>query len=407
MERNDMEATTKTMDIDSILKKAVELVASDIHIKVGLPPIVRRYGALIPLRDYPKLNNEHIAAFADSIMNQYQKAKFETTNEIDFAYSLSQIGRFRVNCFRQRGSYGMVFRIVPTDPPKLDELNLPEIVKHISLEQKGLVLVTGTTGSGKSTTLAGICNHINTNRNCHILTIEDPIEFLHRDRKSIINQREVGSDTNSFALALRAALRQDPDVILVGEMRDKETIEIALTAAETGHLVLSTLHTLDAVETIMRIVTVYPPHQHLQVRLQLAGVLKAVISQRLLPKKDGKGMVPACEILVSTARIRECIIDEHRTDEVPDAIAQGTVNYGMQTFDQSLMSLVKSDLVQYHEALRHSTNPSDFALRMKGIMGTSDGKWDMFEGKEPEPETEKELVRSEMSKNGKRFKDSE
>jgi len=395
-----MAEKTGTINIQDILVKAVELKASDIHLKVGLPPVVRRYGALVPLRDYPKLTNEHIASMSDSIMNQYQKAKFETTNEIDLAYGLGDVGRFRVNAFRQRGYYGMVFRTVPTDPPNIDELNLPEVIKRIAMGQKGLVLVTGTTGSGKSTTLASMVNHINTNRNCHILTIEDPIEFLHRDRKSIINQREVGSDTNSFALALRAALRQDPDVILVGEMRDKETIDIALTAAETGHLVFSTLHTLDAVETLMRIVTVYPPHQHLQVRLQLAGVLKAVISQRLLPRKDSTGMVPACEILVSTARIRECIVDEHRSDEIPDAIGQGAVNYGMQTFDQSLMYLVKNDLVAYHEALRHSTNPNDFALRMKGIMGTSDGKWDMFEGG-GEPE---EVVRSEMSQDGERFK---
>lgn len=391
------------VSIDDILNKAVELKASDVHLKVGLPPVFRRYGALVPVREYAKLSNDDIAVMAEAIMNPYQKAKFETTNEIDLAYSLEEIGRFRVNCFRQRGNYGLVFRTVPTNPPKLDDLNLPEVIKRISLEQKGLILVTGTTGSGKSTTLAAMVNHINTNRNCHILTIEDPIEFLHRDRKSIINQREVGSDTNSFALALRAALRQDPDVILVGEMRDKETIDIALTAAETGHLVFSTLHTLDAVETIMRIVTVYPPHQHLQVRLQLAGVLKAVVSQRLLPKQDTKGMVPACEVLVSTARIRECIVDEHRTEEIPDAIAQGTVNYGMQTFDQSLMHLVKSELVSYHEALRHSTNPNDFALRMKGIKGTSDGKWDMFEG-EGKGEAD-EIVRTEMSKDGERTND--
>ncbi|HXK48757.1 MAG TPA: PilT/PilU family type 4a pilus ATPase, partial [Deltaproteobacteria bacterium] len=243
------------MDINPILKHAVDITASDVHLKVGLPPVVRRFGALIPLRDQDKLSNEDIYAMAYSLMNQYQQAKFETTNEIDFAHSLSQVARFRVNCFKQRGSYGMVFRIVPTDPPELEDLNMPEVLKKIALERKGLILVTGTTGSGKSTTLAAMVNHINTNRNCHVITIEDPIEFLHRDRKSIINQREVGSDTNSFASALRAALRQDPDVILVGEMRDRETIDIALTAAETGHLVFSTLHTLDAKETIMRIVS--------------------------------------------------------------------------------------------------------------------------------------------------------
>lgn len=375
------------MDINEVLKQAVEMSASDIHIKVGLPPVVRRFGALIPLRDLEKLTNDDISSMAYSIMNQYQQAKFETTNEIDLAHSLPQVARFRVNCFRQRGSFGMVFRVVPTDPPNLEDLGLPEVLRKISLERKGLILVTGTTGSGKSTTMAAMVNNINTNRNCHVITIEDPIEFLHKDRKSIINQREVGADTNSFALALRAALRQDPDVILVGEMRDRETIDIALTAAETGHLVLSTLHTLDAVETIMRVVSQYPPHQHLQVRLQLAGVLKAVISQRLMPKADGQGVVPAAEVLVSTARIRECITDETRTGEVPDAIADGMVSYGMQTFDQSLMSLVQEGRISYHEALRQATNPNDFALRMKGIKGTSDSKWDQFEGEKPEEES--------------------
>lgn len=372
------------MDINEVLRQAVEMSASDVHIKVGLPPVIRRFGALIPLRDREKLTNDDISSMAYSIMNQYQQAKFETTNEIDLAHSLSGVARFRVNCFRQRGSFGMVFRVVPTDPPNLEDLGLPEVLKKIAMERKGLILVTGTTGSGKSTTMAAMVNHINTMRNCHVITIEDPIEFLHRDRKSIINQREVGSDTNSFAMALRAALRQDPDVILVGEMRDRETIDIALTAAETGNLVLSTLHTLDAVETIMRIVSQYPPHQHLQIRLQLAGVLKAVISQRLLPRADGQGVVPAAEVLVSTARIRECITDETRTSEVPDAIAEGMIAYGMQTFDQSLMALVKDNKVSYHEAMRQATNPNDFALRMKGIRGTSDSKWDQFEGEKAE-----------------------
>jgi twitching motility protein PilT len=389
------------MDINEVLKQAVEMSASDIHIKVGLPPVVRRFGALIPLRDRQKLTNDDISSMAYSIMNQYQQAKFETTNEIDLAHSLADVARFRVNCFRQRGSFGMVFRVVPTDPPGLEDLGLPEVLKKISLERKGLILVTGTTGSGKSTTMAAMVNNINTNRNCHVITIEDPIEFLHKDRKSIINQREVGSDTNSFAMALRAALRQDPDVILVGEMRDRETIDIALTAAETGHLVLSTLHTLDAVETIMRVVSQYPPHQHLQVRLQLAGILKAIISQRLMPKADGQGVVPAAEVLVSTARIRECITDETRTEEIPDAIGEGMVAYGMQTFDQSLMALVQDAKISYHEALRQATNPNDFALRMKGIRGTSDAKWDQFEAQPTEDEEETDEQGTTISQDGK------
>ncbi len=383
------------VSIDDILNTAVQMNASDIHLKVGLPPVSRKFGALIPLRDYPRMTNEILSSIIDSILNPYQRAKFDTTNEIDLAYSLEEIARFRVNCFRQRDHLGMVFRIVPTNPPQIDDLNLPEVIKKISMEQKGLILVTGTTGSGKSTTLASMVNHINTNRNCHILTIEDPIEFLHKDRKSIINQREVGTDTNSFSMALRAALRQDPDVILVGEMRDKETIEIALTAAETGHLVMSTLHTLDAVESIMRIIAVYPPHQHQQIRLQLAGVLKAIISQRLLPMKSSKGMVPAVEVLVATSLIKECITEEHRTNEIPDAIAQGHINYGMQTFDQSLMTLVKNELVHYHDAMRYSTNPNDFALRMKGIMGTSDSKWDAFEATTGMSQTEDEAPNQE------------
>ncbi|MEA2101174.1 MAG: type IV pilus twitching motility protein PilT [Thermodesulfobacteriota bacterium] len=386
------------MEINDILKKAVDMQASDIHMKVGLPPVIRRYGALIPLRGSEKLSNDDISSIAYAVMNQYQKAKFDTTNELDLAYSLSKVARFRVNCYKQRGSFGMVFRVVPTDPLSMEELNLPQVIERVSMERKGLVLVTGTTGSGKSTTLASMVNHINTHRNCHIITIEDPIEFLHRDRKSIINQREVGSDTNSFAMALRAALRQDPDVILVGEMRDRETIDIALTAAETGHLVLSTLHTLDAVETIMRIVSTYPPHQHMQVRLQLAGVIKAVISQRLMPRKNGQGVVPATEIMVSTARIRECILNEKRSDEIPDAIAEGTISYGMQSFDQSLMSLVKEGHISYHEALRQATNPNDFELRMKGIQSTSDSKWENFEQAEEQKKDEPAIFGQEKDR---------
>ncbi len=367
------------MKIDDVLAAAIEIEASDVHLKVGLHPIARRYGALVPLTQFSKLENDDIANIAYSVMNQHQKERFDITNEADFSYSSFEEARFRVNCYRQRGYFGMAFRIIPSDCPNLDNLNLPEVIKRISLERKGLVIVTGTTGSGKSTTLAGMVNHINSNRNCHIMTIEDPIEFIHGDNLSIINQREVGADTTSFSIALKAALRQDPDVIMVGEMRDKDTIDTALTAAETGHLVFSTLHTLDAEETIMRIISIYPPHQHQQVRFQLAGILKAVISQRLIPRIDGSGMVPAVEVMVSTARIRECITDEKKTSEITDAISQGAISYGMQTFDQSLMALVQNGLIHYHEALRQATNPDDFALRMKGIISSSDSKWDMFE----------------------------
>jgi len=286
----------------------------------------------------------------------------------------------------------IAFRIVPFEIKGFEELNLPvEPLERLSMEQRGLILVTGTTGSGKSTTLAAMIDYINRHRRCHVITIEDPIEFLHRDHLSIISQREIGSDTESFAQALKMALRQDPDVILVGEMRDFETIDTALLAAETGHLVLSTLHTLDAKETINRIVAVYPPYQQKQIRLQLASVLKGVISQRLLPKADGVGRVPAVELLISTARIRECIIDKDRTHEIPIAIAEGHVTYGTQTFDQSLMSLLQRGLITYEEALRHCTNPDDFALRVKGILATSDMGWQEFEVSErSEPELELE-----------------
>jgi twitching motility protein PilT len=345
-------------------------------------------GALVPLKNGERLLPEDIQRMAFSIMNPVQKQRFEEAREADLAYGIPGLGRFRVNAFQQRGTVGVVFRVIPFGVKTIEQLHLPKVVESIAMEQRGLVLVTGTTGSGKSTTLAAMIDHINSNRTCHIITIEDPIEFLIRDRRSIVNQREIGFDTQSFANALRAALRQDPDVILVGEMRDFETIETAITAAETGHLVMSTLHTLDATETINRIISVFPPYQQKQIRLQLASILKAVISQRLVPRADGKGRVPALEILVSTARVRECIADKDRTKELHDAIAKGFTTYGMQTFDQSLMQLVRGKLVTYEEALKHVSNPDDFALRFRGIASTSDGTWDDFEkgSEEEKPE---------------------
>jgi twitching motility protein PilT len=281
-----------------------------------------------------------------------------------------------------------VFRVIPFGVKTMEQLHLPKVIEKIAMEQRGLILVTGTTGSGKSTTLASMIDYINTNRTCHIMTIEDPIEFLIRDRRSIVNQREIGVDTQTFSNALRAALRQDPDVILVGEMRDFETIETAITAAETGHLVMSTLHTLDATETINRIISVFPPYQQKQVRLQLASILKAVISQRLVPRADGKGRVPALEVMIASARVKECISDKDRTKELHDSIAKGFTSYGMQTFDQSLMAHVKNGLITYDEALKHVSNRDDFALRFKGIASTSDGTWDDFEGDGPKGEKE-------------------
>jgi len=368
------------MELNEILKIAVKGGASDIHIKAGLPPMFRIDGSLVPYKNGARLMPEDIGKIASSIMNSYQRTKFEETNEVDLAYGVPGLGRFRVNIFQQRGTVGIVFRVIPFTIRSIEELNLPKVVERIANERRGLILVTGTTGSGKSTTLAAMIDHINSTRTAHVITIEDPIEFLIRDKKSIVNQREIGVDTRSFSAALKSALRQDPDVILVGEMRDFETIETALTAAETGHLVMSTLHTIDATETITRIVSVFPPYQQKQVRLQLASIIKGIISQRLVPRADGRGRVPALEVLVSTARIRECVMDKDRTKEIPDAIAKGFTTYGMQTFDQSLMSLVKKKLVAYEEALKHVSNPDDFALRFRGISATSDSTWDDFEG---------------------------
>jgi twitching motility protein PilT len=376
------------MDLNDILRVAVKGNASDIHLKAGLPPMFRVDGALVPLKNGERLMPDWLANVAMAVMTPGQRETFDTRHEVDLAYSIPGVGRFRVNMFQQRGTLGAVFRVIPFGVKTIQQLNLPKVVEGVSMEHRGLILVTGTTGSGKSTTLAAMIDHINSNRTCHIMTIEDPIEFLIRDKRSIVNQREIGVDSTSFASALRAALRQDPDVILVGEMRDFETIETALTAAETGHLVMSTLHTIDATETITRIVSVFPPHQQPQIRLQLATIIKGIISQRLVPRADGKGRVPALEVLVSTGRIRECIADKERTKEIPDAIAKGYTTYGMQTFDQSLMAHVKNGLVSYEEALRHVSNPDDFALRFKGISGTSDTSWDDFEG-EPGEEEEK------------------
>ncbi len=380
------------MELNDILKVAMKGGASDIHLKAGLPPMFRVDGKLIPLKDARRLPPEEISRMAFGIMNNYQKERFKEFNELDLAYGVPGLGRFRVNVFQQRGTIGIVFRVIPFKINTIEQLLLPKVLEKIALEERGLILVTGTTGSGKSTSLAAMVDHINTHRTCHVMTIEDPIEFLIRDKRSIINQREVGVDTMSFPQALKSALRQDPDVILVGEMRDLETVETALMAAETGHLVMSTLHTLDAAETINRIIAVFPPYQQKQIRMQLGSVLRSIISQRLLPRADGRGRVAALEVLISTARMRELVEDKDRTKEVPDAIAQGHITYGMQSFDQSLMALLKQNLITYDEALRACTNPDDFALRVSGISGTSDGQWDQFEssggGQETPPGTE-------------------
>ena len=384
------------MDLNQILLEALNVSASDVHIKVGLPPIFRVNGALRFVRDVKPFDQNQVSKMALGIMNEWQKDRFIKNKEVDMGYEIYGMGRFRINIFQQRGKIRIALRIVPYKIKGLADLNLPPVIEKIALENRGLVLVTGTTGSGKSTTLASMIDVINSRRTCHILTIEDPIEFVHEDRKAVIDQREVGSDTSTFADALRSALRQDPDVILVGEMRDFETIETALTAAETGHLVMSTLHTVDASETINRIISAFPPYHQRQVRLQLAAILKGIIAQRLVPKADGLGRVPAVEVMVSTARTRECVIEKDKTAEIRDAITKGYTTYGMQSFDQSLMLLLKRGLITYEEALRQSTNPDDFALRVKGIMSGGDTSWDHFEeGPQTTDASEENRVKSQ------------
>ncbi|HTM86650.1 MAG TPA: type IV pilus twitching motility protein PilT [Terriglobales bacterium] len=360
------------MNIDDLLRVAMERKASDLHLKVGNYPHLRIDGLLVPLSDQARITAEEMLNMAFSIMSSRQKQKFKENNELDMAYGVAGLGRFRVNVFQQRGNVGVVLRVIPTKIRALDELYLPKIVEQICDMPRGLVLVTGVTGSGKSTTLAAMVDRINSTRAEHIITIEDPIEFLHRDKMGFVNQREVDVDTPSFASALRASLRQDPDVILVGEMRDLETIATALHAAETGHMVFSTLHTLDAVETINRIIAVFPPPEQKQIRTQLAATLRAVVSQRLVRRADSEGRVPAVEVMIATAYVRECILMPEKTRMVREAIAAGTSQYGMQTFDQSLWDLCQQSLITYDTALENASNADDFKLRAQGISSTTD-----------------------------------
>jgi twitching motility protein PilT len=359
--------------IDELLAIACSKGASDLHIKAGSFPFMRVNGELLPIIEASRLTAEDTLSMAFSIMNNRQKQRFKEVSEVDIAYGVSGLGRFRCNVFQQRGTVGVVLRVIPTTVRTIEELRLPSVCERVAEERRGLILVTGTTGSGKSTTLAAMIDYINRTRTGHIITIEDPIEFLHRDKRSFVNQREVDVDTRSFSEALRGALRQDPDVILVGEMRDYETIETALTAAETGHLVLSTLHTLDATETVNRIVSVFPPHQQKGVRIQLASVLRGVISMRLVRAASAKyGRVPAVEVMINTPYIRDCIIHPEKTSLIRDAIAAGTSQYGMQTFDQSLHLLFGEELITYDEALNGASNIDEFKLRLSGIRSASD-----------------------------------
>jgi twitching motility protein PilT len=360
------------MNLDTLLRVMISKGASDLHLKVGCFPHLRINGEMVPLADQGKLEKEDSLMMAFSIMNNKQKERFRDAAEVDLGYGVKGLGRFRINVFQQRGNVSVAIRAVPTRIMGFEELYLPAVIEKISKESRGLVLVTGTTGSGKSTTIASMINYINEHETRHIITIEDPIEFSYTDRMSIVSQREIGVDTNSFANALRSSLRQDPDVILVGEMRDVETIETALVAAETGHLVFSTLHTLDAVETINRIAAVFPIHQHRQIRLQLSMVLRAVISMRLMRRSDASGRVPAIEILRTTEMIRSCILDPEKTRLLREAIAAGTSQYGMQTFDQSIYEHYRAGRITLDDAFSYSTNPEEFKLRVQGIYTTKD-----------------------------------
>lgn len=368
------------MNINDLLKLAVERKASDLHLKVGSHPMIRVDGHLKPMPEIKRMMQEDTLAMGYSIMNARQKQRFKEELDLDLAYSVPGLGRFRCNIFQQRGAVGLVMRVIPARIKTIRELMLPEVLETVSDESRGMILCTGTTGSGKSTSLAAMIDYINANRNEHIITVEDPIEFLHRDKKSLVNQREINVDTRGFAEALRAAMRQDPDVVLVGEMRDHETIETALHAAETGHLVLSTLHTVDASETINRIISVFPPHHQKQIRIQLGQVLKAIVSLRLVPRADGMGRVPAVEVMVVTPYIRDCIENKEKTKYIREQISLGTSQYGMQTFDQSLFRLYKGGLITVEEALRRATNPDEFKLKLAGVQFTADVAREEMEG---------------------------
>jgi twitching motility protein PilT len=384
--------------IDDLLVTATAHFASDLHLKVGSFPVMRIGGELYPIAEAPRLAPEDTLDMAFSIMSNRQKQKLKEFSEVDIAYSVSGLGRFRANIFQQRGSVSIVLRVIPDQTKHSAQLGLPPVLDKICEERRGLILVTGATGSGKSTTLAAMIDRINSTRSGHIVTIEDPIEFLHRDKKAFVTQREVDVDTRSFAEALRGALRQDPDVILVGEMRDMETIETALTAAETGHLVLSTLHTLDATETITRIVSSFPSHQQKSVRIQLAGIVKAVISMRLVRAAKGSGRVPAVEVMVSTGLIRDYIINEEKTSMIREAIANGASQYQMQTFDQSLFALLQSRRISFEEAVHNATNPDEFKMRVSGILSTEQAIGDEDRGKAKKPEPPREEVESMIVK---------
>ena len=362
----------------TVLQQLVQRGASDLHLKVGRPPTLRLHGELTPL-EMPALRPEDLKLLAEQLMTPRQVKEFTDNKECDFAIGVPGIGRFRCNVYQQRGSLCYAMRAIPYQARTLEELNLPKVLGDIALRPRGLVLVTGITGSGKSTALAAMIQHLNEKRHANVITIEDPIEFLHRDINCHINQREVGTDTATFAQALRRVLRQDPDVILIGEIRDLETLDTALQAADTGHLVFSTLHTTDATQTINRVLSFYPPHQQAEVRFSLASALQAVVSMRLVPRADKPGRIPACEVLINTQTVRDQIRDMDKTLNIPDLIREGTVQYGMQSFDQSIMAWYTQGIISYESAVFFATSPSEFALRVQGVAGTSDNSWSGFE----------------------------
>ncbi|MEO5817537.1 MAG: PilT/PilU family type 4a pilus ATPase [Gemmatimonadaceae bacterium] len=371
-----------SFNFKAVLQQLVQRGASDLHLKVGRPPTLRLHGELLPL-EMPALRPEDLKALAETLMTPRQVKEFTDNKECDFAIGVPGIGRFRCNVYQQRGSLCYAMRAIPYQARTLEELNLPKVLEEIALKPRGLVLVTGITGSGKSTALAAMIQHINEHRHANVITIEDPIEFLHRDINCHINQREVGTDTATFAQALRRVLRQDPDVILIGEIRDLETLDTALKAADTGHLVFSTLHTTDATQTINRVLSFYPPHQQAEVRFSLASALQAVVSMRLVPRADKPGRIPACEVLINTQTVRDQIRDMDKTLNIPDLIREGTVQYGMQSFDQSLMRWYSEGIISYESAVFFATSPSEFALRVQGVAGTSDTSWSGFESPPP------------------------
>ena len=367
-------------DFKAVMQQLVQKSASDLHLKVGRPPTVRLNGDLEAL-DFPPLKPEDLKSLAEQLMNPKQVKQYQDEKECDFAIGVPGIGRFRVNLYQQRGSLCFAMRAIPYNTRTIEELQLPKVIEDIALKPRGLVLVTGVTGSGKSTTLASMIHHINERHKANVITLEDPIEFLHRDVNSHINQREVGTDTATFAQGLRRVLRQDPDVILIGEIRDLETLDAALKAADTGHMVFSTLHTMDATQTIQRVLSFYPPHQQAEVRFSLANALQAVISQRLVPRADKPGRIAAVEILINTAAVRDQIRDMQASLNIPDLIKEGTVQYGMQAFDQSLMQWYQKGVISYESAMFYATSPAEFALRVQGVAGTSDQSWSGFDKK--------------------------